>query len=110
MGLGFHICFSGLGGVMQLTVRATFPNFAFLAVFCAVGGPSPRGTVSSQRDSKPNPDAGDQSRCQGPSIKAWIDEIATKADPGRPPKMANLTIFGILTPHGDPLARRCQGI
>ena len=44
----------------------------------------------------------DQSRCQCSSIQAWIDEIATKADPGRPPKMAIFAIFGILTPRGDP--------
>ena len=34
--LGFRICSSGLTGVMQLSVRATLPNFAFLAVFCPV--------------------------------------------------------------------------
>ena len=34
--LEFRICSSGLAGVMQLTVRATLPNFAFLAVFCPV--------------------------------------------------------------------------
>ena len=35
--LGFPICFSGLAAVLQLTVRATLPNFVFLAVlFCPV--------------------------------------------------------------------------
>ena len=34
--LGFRICISGLAGVMQPMVRATLPNFDFLAVFCPV--------------------------------------------------------------------------
>ena len=34
--LGFRICSSGLAGVLQLTVRATLPNFVFLDVFCPV--------------------------------------------------------------------------
>ena len=34
--LEFCICSSSLAGVMQLSVRATLPNFAFLAVFCPV--------------------------------------------------------------------------
>ena len=55
--LAFRICSSGLAGVMQLTVRATFPNFASLAVFSAVARSSPRGRAGSQRDSKSNPDA-----------------------------------------------------
>ena len=40
------ICSSGLAGVMQPTVRATLPNFAFLAVFCPGVRPSPRGTAA----------------------------------------------------------------
>ena len=36
MALGFCLCSSGLAGVMQLTVRATLPNFPSLAVFCPV--------------------------------------------------------------------------
>ena len=31
--LDFTICSSGLAGIMQLTVLATLPNFAFLAFF-----------------------------------------------------------------------------
>ena len=38
-----------------------------------------------------------------------IEEIATTANPG-PPGMADFANFGILTPHGDPLAPRCLGI
>ena len=34
--LELGICSSGLAGVMQLTVRGTLPNFAFLAVFCPI--------------------------------------------------------------------------
>ena len=34
--LEFSIFSSGLAEVMQLTVRATLPNFAFFAVFCPV--------------------------------------------------------------------------
>ena len=34
--LGFGVSSSCPIGVMQLTVRATLPNFAFLAVFCPV--------------------------------------------------------------------------
>ena len=34
--LEFSICCSGLARVMELTVRATLPKFAFLAVFYAV--------------------------------------------------------------------------
>ena len=64
--LEFRICSSGLAGVMQLTVRATLPKFAFLAVFCPDARPSPRGTPRSQRDNKPNPDARDQRGYQGP--------------------------------------------
>ena len=64
--LEFRICSFGLAGVMQLTVRATLPIFAFLAVFCPVARPSPRGTAGSQRDSKPNRDARDQGGYQGP--------------------------------------------
>ena len=47
-----HICSSRLAGGLQLMVRVTLPNFAFLAI--------PRGTACSQRDSKPKPDARDQ--------------------------------------------------
>ena len=36
MALGFLFCYSGLAGVVQLTVRATLQDFAFLAVFCPV--------------------------------------------------------------------------
>ena len=43
-------------------------------------------------------------------MKASLDEVATKANPGRPSKMANLANFGILTPRGDPVAPRCQEI
>ena len=64
--LGLFICSSSLARVLQLTVRATLPNFAFLAVFCPVAGPSSHGTVSSQCDSQPNPDARDQRGYQGP--------------------------------------------
>ena len=35
--LEFYICSGGLPGIMQLTVRATLPNFALLAVCCPVG-------------------------------------------------------------------------
>ena len=108
--LEFRICSPGLAGVMQLTVRATLPNFAFLAVFCPVARPSPRGTAGSQRASKPNPDARDQRGYQGPWIKAWLDEITTKANPGRPPEMADFANFGPPTPRGDPVAPRCMGI
>ena len=34
--LEFCICAYGLAGVMQPSVRATLPNFAFLAVFCPI--------------------------------------------------------------------------
>ena len=50
--LEFCICSFSLAGIMRLTVRATLPNFAILAVFCAVAWPSPRRTASSQRDSR----------------------------------------------------------
>ena len=36
IGLEFRICTTGLEGVMQPTVRATLPNFAFPAVSCPV--------------------------------------------------------------------------
>ena len=36
MALNFWIPSSGLAGVMQLTLRATLHNFAFLAVVCSV--------------------------------------------------------------------------
>ena len=49
------ICSCGLAGVMQLTLRATWLIFAFLAVFCPIARPFPRGTASSQQDSKPIP-------------------------------------------------------
>ena len=39
------ICSSGLARVMRLTVCATLPNFAFLAVFCPNARPSPRRTA-----------------------------------------------------------------
>ena len=60
--IALEICIfsSGLAGVKHLTVPATLPNFAFLAVFCLDARPSPRGIAGSQRDGKPNPDA----RCQ----------------------------------------------
>ena len=58
--LEFCICSSRPARVMQLTVRATLPNFASFAVFCPDVRPSARGTAGSQRDSKPNPDARDQ--------------------------------------------------
>ena len=64
--LEFRICSSVLSRVMQLMVRVTLPNFAFLAVFCPVTRPSPRGTASNQRDSKPNPKARDQCGYHGP--------------------------------------------
>ena len=67
-----RICSSGLAGVMQLTAHATLPNFAFLAVFCPVARPSPRGTASSQRDSKPNPDAQNQRGYQGPGSRLGL--------------------------------------
>ena len=107
--LDFRICSSGLSGVMQLTVRATMPNFALLALLCPVTRPSPRGTVSSQRDSKPNPDAGDHRGYQSPWFKTQLDEIATKVNPGRPREMANFANFGILTPYGDPVGPGYQG-
>ena len=44
--LEFHIWASGLARVMQPAVGATLGNFAFLALFCPVAGPSPRGTAS----------------------------------------------------------------
>ena len=50
-----RVCYSGLAGVMQLTVHATLPHFVFLAVFCPDTRPSPSGTAGSQRDSKPHP-------------------------------------------------------
>ena len=34
--IGFRICSSGLAGNVQPRVRATLPNFQFLAVFCPV--------------------------------------------------------------------------
>ena len=36
MALGFDISSSGRAGVMQLTLLATLPNFAYHAVFCPV--------------------------------------------------------------------------
>ena len=110
MALELGICSSGLAGARQLTARATLPNFAFLAFLCPVAWPSPRGTGSSQRDSKPNPHARNRRAYQGRWIKGWLDEIATNAQPGRPPGMANFARFGILTAPGNPLAPRCQGI
>ena len=107
--LEFRIYPSGLARVMHLLVRATLPNFAFLADFCPVARPCPRGTASSQRDSMPNSNARDQRGYQGLCIKAWLDQIATKANPG-PLEMAGFANFGILTPRGDSVAPRCQGV
>ena len=55
-----------LAGVLQLTVCATLPQFAFLALFCPAARPLPRGTAGSQRDSKPNPEAWKQRGYHGP--------------------------------------------
>ena len=57
----------------------------------------------------PNPDAPNQRGYQGPFIRAWTDEIATNANPGRPPNIANYANLGILTPRGDPVAPGCRG-
>ena len=65
MALAVCICSSSIAGVIQLMVRALLPNFAFLAVFWPVAGPSAQGTVSSQGDRKANPDAWDQRGYQG---------------------------------------------
>ena len=99
----------GLAGFMEITMRATLPNFALLAVFCHVVLPSPE-TASSQSDSKPGPDARDQRKYLGLSIKALRDKIAKKMFPDFPSKTATFANFGILTAHGDPVVPGCWGI
>ena len=43
-------------------------------------------------------------------MKVWLDDNATKANPGPPGEMADFARFDILTPRGDPVAPRCLGI
>ena len=39
-----------------------------------------------------------------------MGEICTKANPGRPPEMADFANFCIMTPRGDPVGPRCHEI
>ena len=102
--LEFRVCASGLAGVMQLTMRAMLPNFAFFAVRCPVTQPVPRGRASSLRDREPNPlhvTVGD--------IKARDSGFGLTRSP-QMPILADFPDFGILTPAGNPVVPRCQEI
>ena len=91
--LGICICSSGLAGVMQHTVRATLPNFAFFTVFCPDARPSPRETAGSQRDSKPNPDAWDQRDIKAPEWRPALTRSPRKPTRAGHPRWPILSIW-----------------